>query len=101
MAPWFLPGTKATSQHVVAGLMGFAGAALAITGGQSLEVIPNWGYIWALGAAFVWASYSLMTPRVAGFPTAALGLFGLASGLLARLCHGLREPATVLSSNDY
>ena len=101
MAPWFLPGTKATSQHVVSGLMGFAGAALAITGGQSLEVIPNWGYIWALGAAFVWASYSLMTQRVAGFPTAALGLFALVSGLLALLCHGLLEPATVLSSNDW
>jgi drug/metabolite transporter (DMT)-like permease len=101
MAPWFLPGTKATSQHLIAGLIGFAGAALAITAGQSLAVVPSWGYIWALGAAFVWASYSLMSQRVAGFPTAALGLFGLVSGLLALLCHGLLEPATVLSSNDW
>jgi drug/metabolite transporter (DMT)-like permease len=101
MAPWFLPGTKATSQHLIAGLIGFAGAALAITAGQSLAVVPSWGYIWALGAAFVWASYSLMSQRVAGFPTAALGLFALVSGLLALLCHGLLEPATVLSSNDW
>jgi drug/metabolite transporter (DMT)-like permease len=101
MAPWFLPGTKATLQHLMAGLIGFAGAALAITGGQSMAVVPSWGYVWALGAAFVWASYSLMTQRVAGFPTAALGLFGLVSGLLALLCHGLLEPATVLSSSDW
>ncbi len=101
MAPWFLPGTKATTQHLMAGLIGFAGAALAITGGQSLEVIPSWGYLWAVGAAFVWASYSLMTQRVARFPTAALGLFGLASGLLALLCHVLLEPATVLSASDW
>jgi drug/metabolite transporter (DMT)-like permease len=101
MAPWFLPGTKATLQHLMAGLIGFAGAALAITGGQRLEVIPSWGYVWAFSAAFVWASYSLMTQRVASFPTAALGLFGLVSGLLALLCHGLLEPATVLSSSDW
>jgi drug/metabolite transporter (DMT)-like permease len=101
MAPWFLPGTKATSRHLMAGLIGFAGAALAITGGQSMAVVPSWGYVWALGAAFVWASYSLMTQRVAGFPTAALGLFGLVSGLLALLCHGALEPATVLSSSDW
>jgi drug/metabolite transporter (DMT)-like permease len=42
-----------------------------------------------------------MTQRVAGFPTAAMGLFGLVSGLLALLCHGLLEPATVLSSSDW
>ena len=101
MAPWFLPGTKATSQHLMAGLAGFAGAALAITGGQSMTVVPSWGYVWALGAAFVWASYSLMTQRVAGFPTAALGLFGLVSGLLALLFHGVLEPATDLSSSDW
>ena len=56
MAPWFLPGTKATSRHLMAGLIGFAGAALAITAGQSMAVVPSWGYVWALGAAFVWAS---------------------------------------------
>jgi len=101
MAPWFLPGTKATPQLLMAGLVGFAGAALAITRGQSMAVVPSWGYVWALGAALVWASYSLMTQRVAGFPTAALGLFGLVSGLLALLCHELLEPATVLSSSDW
>ncbi len=103
MAPVFLPGTQRQAKHLAAGLVGFVGAALAITGEQSLSSLittPRWGYLWALAAAFVWASYSLMTQRVARFHTAALGLFGLISGLLALLCHAVLEPATVLSVQD-
>jgi drug/metabolite transporter (DMT)-like permease len=107
MAPLFLPATKVTRKHLVAAVVGFAGAALAITGGQglsslySLGVTPSWGYLWALAAAFVWASYSLMTQRVAAFPTSALGLFGLVSGGLALLCHFWLEPAITLVSRDW
>lgn len=104
MAPLFLPGTAVTVRHLAAAIVGFAGAALAITGGQSLSSLalaPSWGYLWALGAAFVWASYSLMTQRVAAFPTAALGGFGLVSGVLALLCHVWLEPATVLNTRDW
>ncbi len=103
MAPVFLPGTQLQTKHLAAGLVGFVGAALAITGEQSLSSLittPRWGYLWALAAAFVWASYSLMTQRVARFHTAALGLFGLISGLLALLCHAVLEPVTVLSVQD-
>ena len=59
-----------------------------------------WGYVAAAGAAFIWASYSLLTKRVAHFPTAAIGLFGLVSGLLALACHALLEPAVALSTRD-
>jgi drug/metabolite transporter (DMT)-like permease len=103
MAPLFLPGTSLRRKHVAAGVVGFAGAALAIAGGQDLNQLAtgaSWGYLWALAAALVWASYSLLTQRVAPFPTAALGLFGLVSGLLALLCHGWLEPTTVLSARD-
>ena len=103
MAPLFLPGTALTRTHGLAAVVGFAGAALAITEGQdwdSLFATPTWGYLWALAAAFVWSSYSLLTQRVAAFPTAALGLFGLVSGLLALLCHALLEPATTLTARD-
>jgi len=104
MAPLFLPGTKIMRKHLVAAVVGFAGAALAITGGQGLSELadtPSWGYLWALAAAFVWASYSLMTQRVAAFPTSALGLFGLVSGLLALFCHFGLEPAATLTSRDW
>ena len=47
-------------------------------------------------SAFIWASYSLLTQRVAHFPTAAIGLFGAGLGLLALACHALLEPAVAL-----
>ena len=51
-------------------------------------------------SAFIWAGYSLLTQRVAHFPTAAIGLFGLVSGLLALACHALLEPAVALTARD-
>lgn len=103
MAPLFLPGVSLTARHLLAALMGFAGAALAILGGRSdggAGAVWAWGYLPALGSAFIWASYSLLTQRVRRFPTAAIGSFALASGLLSLLCHAWLEPATALSTRD-
>lgn len=102
MAPLFLPGVSLTKRHVLAALLGFAGAALAILGGagEASEARWAWGYLPALGSAFIWASYSLLTQRVRAFPTAAIGSFALISGLLALLCHALLEPSTSLSLRD-
>ena len=113
MAPLFLPHTRLTSIHVLAACMGFAGAAMAILGADVLKdgwqgIVAKgfaWGYLPALGSAFIWASYSLMSKRLAyegrGFPTAAIGLFGLVSGALSILCHVLLEPSTTISHNDW
>jgi len=103
MAPLFLPGMSLTIRHVLAALLGFAGAALAIlgAGGGSADAVWAWGYIPALGSAFIWASYSLLTKRVRSFPTAAIGSFALVSGLLSLLCHAWLEPATALSARDW
>ena len=105
MAPLFLPGMRLHAVHVVSALVGFAGAALAILGkpgtapGLSLQF--EWGYVLALAAAFIWSSYSLMTRRVAVFPTSAIGSFAALSGLLALACHTWLEPATPLSTHDW
>ena len=102
MAPLFLPGVSLTARHVLAALIGFAGAVLAILGrGGTGEAVWAWGYIPALGSAFIWASYSLLTKRVRAFPTAAIGSFALVSGLLSLLCHAWLEPATALSARDW
>ena len=105
MAPLFLPGMRLHAVHVVSALVGFAGAALAILGkpgtaaGLSLQF--EWGYVLALAAAFIWSSYSLMTRRVAVFPTSAIGSFAALSGLLALACHTWLEPTTPLSTHDW
>jgi drug/metabolite transporter (DMT)-like permease len=105
MAPLILPGVRLHVAHVLAALMGFAGAALAIlgganTGGGGLQGGFAWGYVPAAASAFVWASYSLLTRRVAAFPTAAVGSFCWVSGLLSLLCHALLEPRVALSAQD-
>lgn len=103
MAPLFLPGMTLSRRHVLAALIGFAGAALAILsrGGDGETAVWSWGYLLALAAAFMWSSYSLLTRRVAAFPTAAIGSFALVSGVLSLLCHALLEPAAVLSVQDW
>lgn len=100
LAPVLLPGMRLTLRHGLAGCIGFAGAALAITGGQALEGGLAWGYLPALGSAFIWASYSLLTQRVPPFTTSAIGLFALVSGILSLACHAWLEPAASVRSED-
>lgn len=103
MAPLFLPGVTLTQRHLAAALLGFAGAALAILGrgGDGAEAVWAWGYVPALASAFIWSSYSLLTKRVAAFPTAAIGSFALVSGILSLLCHLALEPSIPLSGHDW
>ena len=102
LAPVILQGLKLRTAHVVAAAVGFAGAAIAILGASSGTTGGwSWGYVPALGSAFIWASYSLMTRRIQAFPTAAIGLFGLVSGLLSLACHVVLEPAASISTNDW
>jgi drug/metabolite transporter (DMT)-like permease len=106
MAPIFLPGVHLRALHVVAAILGFSGAVIAILGHQdgastdAALALWSWGYLPALGSAFIWASYSLLCQRVRPFRTAAIGLFGLVSGLLSLLCHWALEPAIALSTHD-
>jgi len=104
LAPVFLPGVQLRAVHVLAALMGFGGAALAILDGPAAQQGGAWGgfawgYIPALASAFVWASYSLLTQRVAPFATASIGVFGLLSGLLSLLCHSLLEQPIALDTH--
>ncbi|WP_427914400.1 DMT family transporter [Ramlibacter sp. MMS24-I3-19] len=104
LAPAILPGLRLRAAHVLAAVVGFAGAALAIVGastGGGVRAGWSWGYLPALGAALAWSTYSLGTRRVRAFPTAAIGLFGLVSGLLALACHWLLEPAVALTGRDW
>lgn len=102
LAPWFLPQVRLQPHHIGAALIGFCGAAMAILGrGDALQGV-EWhsGYAMALASAFVWASYSLRTRSLPPFPTAAVGGFAAASGLLSLACHALLEPSVVLSNAD-
>jgi drug/metabolite transporter (DMT)-like permease len=102
LAPVFLPGMRLRAAHAIAAIAGFGGAAIAILGsGGGGAAGWSWGYLPALGSAFIWASYSLLTRRVQPFSTSAIGLFGLVSGVLSLLCHWLLEPAAPLQVTDW
>lgn len=101
LSPVVLPGIRLRWPHVLAALLGFGGAAIAIVGGRELSGTLAWGYVPAFAAALIWATYSLMTKRVAAFPTTAIGLFGLVSGVLSLLCHAALEPAATLVPRDW
>jgi len=108
LAPVLLKNMSLRPIHLGAALLGFGGAALAILGAANpVDALPSpgsadrvAGYLAALAAAFMWSSYSLLTQRVAAFPTAAIGLFALVSGLLSLLCHWVLEAPTSLSLRD-
>jgi drug/metabolite transporter (DMT)-like permease len=108
LAPLLLRNVQLRGVHVAAALLGFAGAAIAILGASTANATGAvaaspwaWGYVPALGSALIWASYSLWTQRVPAFSTAAVGLFGLVSGVLSLLCHWALEPAVTLQNQDW
>ncbi len=113
LAPLYLPGVALRKVHIAAAIAGFVGAAIAILGARDGSVAvssaastsPVWGYLLALGSALIWANYSLQTKRAEvhgnSFPTAAIGLFGLVSGVLSLACHVALEPSVSLSGRDW
>ena len=109
LAPVLLKNMRLRPVHLIAGMLGFAGAALAILGTGDASITGTGtsggdatvGYLAALAAAFMWSSYSLLTQRVPAFPTAAIGLFALVSGLLSLLCHWALESPVTLSALDW
>jgi len=102
LSPLFLRGYSLGVRHVAAALLGFAGAALIVTGGH-IDFRPEHaaGYGLACASAFIWASYSLLTKRVAPFPNAAIGLFCLIAGALSLGMHFALEPRYTFVARDY
>ncbi|QFT57513.1 Methyl viologen resistance protein YddG [Sulfitobacter sp. THAF37] len=87
-----LPGERLRSGHMLGALLGFAGAALIITGGGlgfSPEHLP--GYMLALLCALTWSSYSVLSRLVGYAPTASVTVFCLASAALSLPLHLLLE----------
>ena len=100
LAPIFIRGTTLTLRHVIAAVVGFIGAGLAILSGAELVSGFAIGYVFAFFAAIFWSTYSLLSNRVA-FKTTAVGTFGFVSGALAIAAHLIFEPATTIQLTDW
>lgn len=103
LAPLFTKSLKLGPRHIIAASAGFTGAAIAITsnGQAGLSFDFETGYLFALGAAVIWATYSLATTKLPAFPTSAIGLFGLVAGLLAIGAHFVLEAPATISASDW
>ena len=84
-----LPGHRLRLAHIAGALLGFAAAALLVhdkLGAGSGAEGARWGYVLALGCAFVWSSYSVASRLLASVPSESLAAPSLLTALLAALC---------------
>ena len=99
-----LPGERLSGRHIVGALIGFAGAAVLFWGTRGAAGAPALsseaalGYVLALGCAFIWSSYSVLSRFLKKAPTEAVAGFCLVTALLAAICHFAFE-ATVFPAD--
>lgn len=97
-----LAGERLGWTHLAGAGLGFAGVALLAFGrGLNFADDHALGYALALGCAFTWALYSVLSRRFGDTPTDAIAGFCAASAVLSLLCHLVFErtvwPATPLA----
>ncbi len=74
--------------HLAGAALGFAGVALLALGrGLSFADSHALGYLLALGCAFAWSIYSVLSRRFGETPTDAIAAFCAASAVLSLACH--------------
>ena len=91
-----LPGERLAPHHIVGALLGLLGTVLLFAGNRDHAFAPGQipGLLAAFVAAFVWATYSVLSRRFKSVPTDAVAGFCLATALSAAAVHSLVE-ATV------
>lgn len=99
LTPLFSPGQSIRWQHLAGIACGVLGALAAVFHGLGEQGFYS-GYVFALAAAFVWASYSLLLRRLGPYTSWTTGAICLISGMLSLLCHAVLEQPVHLSSHD-
>ncbi|CAN5914292.1 EamA family transporter [soil metagenome] len=95
-----LAGERLGWPHLVGASLGFAGVVLLAFGrGLSFTSAHLLGYVLALGCAFTWSLYSVLSRRFGETPTDAIAAFCSASALLSLVCHLLFEQTVWPASN--
>ncbi len=83
-----LPGEQLRRLHIMGALIGFAGAALIISGGgQGFQTDYVAGYGLALVCALTWSGYSVLSRLVGDAPTQSVTVFCLGAAALSLPLH--------------
>ncbi|NQY93317.1 MAG: EamA family transporter [Campylobacteraceae bacterium] len=93
----FLPNEKLKWFHIVGSLFGLLGAFLLVSKNGSLEFKAEYisGYIYAVIAAVIWASYSVISRKFSHIPTYSVTGFCIATAILSFICHLLFETTVI------
>jgi drug/metabolite transporter (DMT)-like permease len=86
-----LPGERLRWHHLAGVAIGFAGAVILIGAGARFSADAWLGYAAAVASAVTWATYSVVSRRMAAVPTEAVAGFCLATAALSLLVHPFVE----------
>jgi drug/metabolite transporter (DMT)-like permease len=85
-----LPGERLRWFHLAGAAIGLAGCVLVVgagAGAGGFAPAQLLGYSFALAAAVIWSSYSVLSRRFGEVPTDAVSAFCAGTSLLAAICH--------------
>ncbi|MEP6908235.1 MAG: EamA family transporter, partial [Pseudoxanthomonas sp.] len=88
-----LPGVRVGGMQVAGALLGLAAAVTLVTRGGGFDIQPRYlpGYLAALGAAVIWAAYSVLNRRHAQVPSSAIIVACAGVAVLGVLAHAAFE----------
>lgn len=92
-----LPGETLRPGHLIGACLGFAGAAVIITGGggAGFQVAHLPGYGLALLCALTWSGYSVLSRRLGDVPTSSVAVFCVLTALASWIMHFALEDTTL------
>ena len=99
----FLPNEKLRWFHILGTILGLFGAVLLLIKGNELSFEKEYmmGYIFALVAALIWSSYSVISRTFAHIPTYAVTGFCLVTAVLSAICHFIFESTILPSQSEF
>lgn len=100
-----LPGERLHWTHLLGGAIGLVGAIMLVLqkagGAVSFDAQYIVGYLAALGCAFTWSTYSVMSRRFGQAPTDLVGAFCGATALLGIIVHVLVGEPTIWPADHW
>ena len=99
----FLPNEKLKWFHILGTLLALSGAFLLVLKDGSLEFESKYllGYSFALIAAFLWASYSVISKTLKHIPTFAVTGFCIITAILSFISHLIFEQTYIPTNLEF
>ena len=93
----FLPNERLKWFHILGTFLGLFGAFLLVSKGGSFSFEAQYtsGYLFAIIAALIWSSYSVISRTLSHVPTYAVTGFCMATAVLSGICHLIFETTVI------